>query len=173
MLRLVTFLLISCDFRSLHCWTLIWSRRRHTGKLIPHVWFILLSDILLHVIKYIMHVSCRMDYLPLVPILNQMLLGCQHTKNFDYKFPTAHHASLWPPVSQSTTWILPIMPQHAPHQVNTPDNSDSSEYESDFGPGSVGVSSVSQPSALNGRMPQLEDMEVCFIPATMYYDMIS
>lgn len=107
-----------------------------------------------------MHISCRMDHLPLVPILNQTLLGCQHTANFDYKFPTAHHASLWPPVSQSTVQILPIMPQHTPRQVNTPDNSDSSEYESDSGPGSVSASSISQPSALNGRMPQHEDMEI-------------
>ncbi|KAG1844844.1 hypothetical protein DFJ58DRAFT_843936 [Suillus subalutaceus] len=52
------------------------------------------------------------------------------------------------------------MPQHTPHQVNAPDNSDSSEYESDSGPGSVGASSISQPSALNGRMPRHEDMEI-------------
>jgi hypothetical protein len=128
---------------------------------------------LLHIIKYIMHVSCHMDHLPLVPILNQTLFGCQHTAIFNYKFPTAHHASLWPPVSQSTVQILPIMPQHTPHQVNAPDNSDSSEYESDSGPGSVGASSISQPSALNGQMLQHKDMEVCFIPATMYYDMLS
>ncbi|KAG1746430.1 hypothetical protein EDB19DRAFT_1905884 [Suillus lakei] len=52
------------------------------------------------------------------------------------------------------------MPQHTPHQVNTPDNSDSSKYESDSGPGSVGASSISQPLALNGQMPQHEDMEI-------------
>ncbi|KAG1756660.1 uncharacterized protein EDB91DRAFT_1241705 [Suillus paluster] len=51
------------------------------------------------------------------------------------------------------------MPQQAPRQVNMPDNSDSSEYESDSGP-SAGVSSISnQPSILNGRMLQHEDME--------------
>ncbi|KAG2103988.1 uncharacterized protein F5147DRAFT_775694 [Suillus discolor] len=52
------------------------------------------------------------------------------------------------------------MPQYAPRQVGTPDNSDSSEYESDSGPASVGVSSISQPTVLNGRMPQHEDMEI-------------
>ncbi|KAG2086951.1 uncharacterized protein F5147DRAFT_659072 [Suillus discolor] len=52
------------------------------------------------------------------------------------------------------------MPQYAPRQVGTPDNSDSSEYESDSGPVSVGVSSISQPTVSNGRMPQHEDMEI-------------
>ncbi|KAG1759605.1 hypothetical protein EDD22DRAFT_955741 [Suillus occidentalis] len=51
------------------------------------------------------------------------------------------------------------MPQHTPHQVNAPDNSDSSKYESDSGPGSVGASSISQPLALNGQMLQHKDME--------------